>query len=302
MDVDETAKAIKDMRIRGAGRIARACASALYDFADSYEGTDRERLLEDLEKAKRKLIASRPTAVSLYNGVTASVKGAEKGADTEEIISIVKGHAEEFIENSRDAVKSIAELGSSIIRDGDVLMTHCNSSAAVAVIKEAHRQGKKIKVFATETRPWRQGLITVRELYDVGIDVTLIVDSAARLVMEGVNKVFVGADTVTAQGTLINKVGTSQLALAAHERNIPFYACAETYKFSPLTLKGDNVRIEVRNTDEVARPGEVPEGVKIYNPVFDRTPGELITYYITESGMISPSSAKETITELFEEE
>lgn len=302
MDVDGTAKAIKNMKIRGAGRIARACASALYDFADTYEGTDRKHFLEDLEEAKKKLIASRPTAVSLYNGVMASVKGVEKGEDVEEMISIIKGHAEEFMENSCDAVKSIAELGSSIIRDGDVIMTHCNSSAAVAVLKEAHDQGKNIKVFATETRPWRQGLITVRELYDAGIDVTLIVDSAARLVMEGVDKVFVGADTVTAQGTLINKVGTSQLALAAHEKGIPFYACAETYKFSPLTLKGDNVRIEVRNTDEIARPGEIPEGVKIYNPVFDRTPGNLITYYITELGMISPSSAKETITELFEEE
>ncbi len=302
MDVEETAKAIKDMRIRGAGRIARACASALYEFADTYKGDDRETLMHDIEDAKETLIASRPTAVSLYNGVMASLKGIDKETDVDAILSTIKGRAEEFIDNSYEAVNSIAELGSSIIRDGDVIMTHCNSSAVISTLKRAHEQGKNIKVFATETRPWRQGLITSRELADAGIDVTLIVDSAACLMMDNVNKVFVGADTVTAQGTLVNKVGTSQLALTAHEKGIPFYACAETYKFSPLTLNGDDVRIEVRDIREIAKEGEVPDTVKIYNPVFDRTLGRYITYYITELGMISPSSARETIVELFNED
>ena len=302
MDVEGTAKAIKDMSIRGAGRIARACASALYEFADTYEGDDRDALLRDIEDAKETLIASRPTAVSLYNGVMASLKGVEKGEDVEDILSMIKGHAEEFIDNSHEAVDSIAELGASIIRDGDAILTHCNSSAVISTLKEAHAQGKNIKVFATETRPWRQGLITARELAEAGIDVTLIVDSAACLVMDNVDKVFVGADTVTAQGTLINKVGTSQLAIVAHEKGIPFYACAETYKFSPLTLDGDDVEIEERDIREVAREVDVPDTVKIYNPVFDRTVGEYITYYITELGMIAPSSARETIIELFSED
>ena len=115
MDVEETAKAIKDMRIRGAGRIARACASALYEFADTYKGDDRETLMHDIEDAKETLIESRPTAVSLYNGVMASLKGIDKETDVDAILSTIKGRAEEFIDNSYEAVNSIAELGSSII-------------------------------------------------------------------------------------------------------------------------------------------------------------------------------------------
>jgi len=299
MTVEETAVSIRNMSIRGAGKIARACASALYELAESYEGDDPEELFEMLEDGKETLLASRPTAVSLYNGVMYSLKGVGKWMDAEEMRKSVMDNADEFIENSLQAVQKIGELGADIIDDGDVLMTHCNSSAAVSVIKTAHQQGKRIKVYATETRPWRQGLITSRELAEAGVDVTLIVDSAVRLVMEDVDKVFVGADTVTAQGTLFNKVGTSQLALAAKELDVPFYVCSETYKFSPLSLNGDNVRIELRDTEEVVKDGDLPKSVKIYNPVFDRTPAKYIDTYITEKGGISPYKARDLIIEQF---
>ena len=299
MTIEETATAIKDMSIRGAGKIARACASALYELAESYDGDDPEEFMEMLEDAKNDLIASRPTAVSLYNGVMYSLKGIGKWMDVEEMRREVMNNADEFIKDSIQAVKTIGELGAEIVDDGDVIMTHCNSSAALSVIKEAHVQGKNIKVYATETRPWRQGLITVRQLAEAGVDVTLIVDSAVRLVMEDVDKVFVGADTVTAQGTLFNKVGTSQLALAANELDVPFYVCTESYKFSPMSLNGDNVRIEVRETAEIVKEGEVPKEVKIYNPVFDRTPAKYIDTIITEKGGISPYKARDFIIEQF---
>ena len=295
--VDVTARKISDMSIRGAGRIARAGASAIGDFARNYEGRSLEGFLADLDKAADTLVSSRPTAVSLWNGVHSAVKGARECASLEEAMEKVSGNADRFVEGSSKAVERIARIGAKRIKDGDTILTHCNSSAALGVIKEAHRQGKSLKVYATESRPWRQGILTVTDLANSGIDVTLVVDSAVRSVMKRIDKVFVGADTITSDGVLINKIGTSQLALAAHERRVPFYVCAETYKFSPMTLYGDMVVIEERDISEVVKPGEVPDSVKIFNPVFDSTPGRYIDALITEVGMISPGSVYGVMTE-----
>ena len=290
MSVEETAASIKDMTIRGAGKIARAGAAAMSDFAASYSGNDVDSFLSDMEKAMKALLDSRPTAVSLWNGVHATIKGVEDCRDVGEMIALIQDNARTFIDNSNNAVKFIGEIGAKRIKDGDVIMTHCNSSAALSVIKTAFRQGKDIKVYATESRPWRQGILTVTDLAKEGVDITLIIDSAVRSVMKKVNEVFVGADTITSHGALINKVGTSQLALAANESRARFYVCSETYKFSPMTLFGDMVTIEERDIEEVVRPGEVPSSVKIFNPVFDSTPAKYIDAIITELGMMSPGS------------
>ena len=260
------------------------------DFAGGYKGNDRATFLSDMERAKNILLESRPTAVSLWNGVHASIKGVEEQKDVGEMISLIQSNAATFIENSNNAVRFIGEIGAKRVRDGDVIMTHCNSSVALSVIKTAFRQGKDIKVYATESRPWRQGILTVTDLAKEGIDTTLIIDSAVRSVMKKVNEVFVGADTITSHGALINKVGTSQLALAAHEARVQFYVCSETYKFSPLTLFGDRVTIEERDISEVVKEGEIPASVKVFNPVFDSTPAKYIDAIITELGMMSPGS------------
>lgn len=288
--VAETAEKIRTMEIRGAGRIARAGAQALGDFAVSYDGETLDGFLSDLSDAKRTLLDSRPTAVSLWNGVHATVRGAQDASTLEDAKDLVVRNAAEFCRRSEMAVEEIARIGARRIQDGDTILTHCNSSAALGTIIEAHRQGKRIKVYATESRPWRQGILTVNALADAGVDVTLIIDSAVRAVMKKVDKVFVGADTITSQGALINKVGTSQLALAAHEARVQLYVCAETYKFSPMTLFGDTVTIEERDVSEVVRPGEVRDSVKILNPVFDSTPAAYIDAIITELGMMSPGS------------
>lgn len=288
--VAETAEKIRTMEIRGAGRIARAGAQALGDFAVSYDGETLDGFLSDLSDAKRTLLDSRPTAVSLWNGVHATVRGAQDASTLEDAKDLVVRNAAEFCRRSEMAAEEIARIGARRIQDGDTILTHCNSSAALGTIIEAHRQGKRIKVYATESRPWRQGILTVNALADAGVDVTLIIDSAVRAVMMKVDKVFVGADTITSQGALINKVGTSQLALAAHEARVQLYVCAETYKFSPMTLFGDTVTIEERDVSEVVRPGEVRDSVKIFNPVFDSTPAAYIDAIITELGMMSPGS------------
>lgn len=296
MDVDRTADAIKTMEIRGAGRIARAGASALSYFAENYEGTDVTEFLKDLSAAKETILASRPTAVSLWNGVHTTVRGAESCQSVEEAKKLITENAARFNRSSEDAVRSIGEIGAKRIQDGDVILTHCNSSAALSVIKTAFRQGKKFKVYATESRPWRQGILTVNELAKEGIDVTLIIDSAVRSVMKYVTKIFVGADTITSHGTLVNKVGTSQIAVMANESRVQFYVCSETYKFSPMTLFGDMVTIEERDHEEVIGNAKLESGVKIFNPVFDSTPSKYIDAIITEVGMISPGSVYHVMT------
>jgi ribose 1,5-bisphosphate isomerase len=288
--VVSTAQDIRDMRIRGAGRIARSAAGALGDFAERYAGNDIAAFRADLDSAAKTLLGSRPTAVSLRNGVMAAIKGSDSAETVQEAKELIIGNSKDFIRRSEAAVRDIALIGAKRIEDGDVVMTHCNSSVAIGVLAEAHRQGKDFRVYATESRPWRQGILTVKDLAKEGIDTTMIIDSAVRLVMKKVDKVFVGADTITSQGALVNKIGTSQIALAANEARAQFYVCSETYKFSPLTVAGDLVRIEEREVSEVVKPGEIPDSVKVYNPVFDVTPPQYISGIITELGLISPGS------------
>ncbi len=300
--INQTAESIKSMKIRGAGKIARAGAEALAEFAKLYSGNNLESFYKELDGVKAVLLESRPTAVSLWNGVHASVKGVDLVSSVDEARELIISNAGIFVKRSNEAVKIIGEIGAKRIQNGDVVMTHCNSSAALGVIKTAHEQGKVFKVYATESRPWRQGILTVTDLAKSGVDVTLIIDSAVRSVMKKTDKVFVGADTITSHGALVNKVGTSQVALAAHEARVQFYVCSETYKFSPMTLFGDMVTIEERGIEEIIRPGEVPDAVKVFNPVFDSTPSAYIDAIVTELGMMSPGSVYDTMVRQLGEE
>ncbi|HLE47172.1 MAG TPA: ribose 1,5-bisphosphate isomerase, partial [Candidatus Thermoplasmatota archaeon] len=146
--------------------------------------------------------------------------------------------------------------------------------------------------FSTETRPFRQGLITSRMLHEAGVDVTLIVDSAALHVLdtENVAAVVIGADAIDAEGALYNKIGTRLITLAAKSLKVPVYVCAETYKFSPYSLSGETIEIEERASTEIVDPKELP-GVRVHNPVFDRTPPDQITKFVTERGLVGPRAA-----------
>jgi ribose 1,5-bisphosphate isomerase len=288
--------------VRGAAEIARQAARALCEEARGYDGDDVAGLRQKLSAARDTLLASRPTAISLWNGVQFVLKGMNHHNDGEELRRMVIGNAKTFIKRSEEAVSLIGRNGANRLKDGDLVMTHCNSQAALGVITTAHRQGKRIKAYATESRPWRQGILTANQLSAAGVDVTLIIDSAVRHVMKDMDAVVVGADTIASNGAVINKIGTSQLALAAHEARVPFYVCAETFKFSPRTMMGEMVEIEERDSLEVVKPGEVPSAVRVFNPVFDATPPEYIDSIITEIGVVPPYAAYEIIVREFGQE
>ena len=297
MELDETARKIESMEIRGAAKIARSSAEALKDVVVGFNGADIKDLRITLKKAGERLIATRPTAVSLRNSVYIVLRGLEKVDDLDILKSKIISQAESFIESSNIALERISEFGSNRIKPDSIILTHCNSTAAVSTIIMAHSEGKNITVYATESRPKKQGYITVRQLAEANVPVTLIVDSAVRHIMPKVDIVVVGADTVASNGAVINKIGTSQIALCAHEARVPVMVCAETFKFSHETLAGELVQIEERDENEIVKPEEFP-GVRIFNPVFDTTPPEYIDVIVTEEGVISPHAAYEIIKEM----
>ncbi len=299
----EIADGIKTMRIRGAGKIARAAAEALKIAAETYRGPrDPGEFRKYMERIAELIISTRPTAVSLPNAVYYVMYALERtSGGVDELIHAVTSRAEEFIKNSLEAVKRIGEIGARRIKSGATVLTHCHSTAAVSVIKTAYEMGKIEKVYSTETRPFYQGRITTRQLLEAGVPVIQIPDSSVRYIMHEVDQVVVGADTITSNGAVVNKIGTSQIALAAHEARVRVFVAAETYKFSPMTVIGELVPIEFRPETEV-----VPEewirkhpNVKVLNPAFDVTPPEYIDAIITEEGVIPPQAAILVLIEKF---
>jgi ribose 1,5-bisphosphate isomerase len=304
-EASRIAEDIRSMRIRGAGLIARSAVQALQIVAEDSSAKDTQAFIDELTEAARILLQTRPTAVSLPNGIRYVMHrinlARSRDYSVEEMRAVALAATREFIENAKTAVQRIGEIGARRIVDGDVLLTHCNSSAATEVMKTAWKDGRKFKVLVTETRPRFQGHITARELSEAGIPVTLILDDAVRYFMQDVDKVIVGADAVTANGALVNKIGTSMVALAAHEARVRVFVAAETYKFSPETMIGELVEIEERSSAEVISQEQQRRigSIKVLNPSFDVTPAEYIDLIITERGIIPPLGAILILEEVF---
>jgi len=296
-EVEGVAEAIEGMRIRGAPAIGVAAALGLYLTALRNAKAPREQVLKELEKSTKRLLETRPTAVNLswaVERVMGKARGAENSAEAavKEALSIYH----EDLEVNR----KIGENGAELIEDGDVVLTHCNAGAlatsgfgtALGVIKAAVSQGKKVRVFADETRPLLQGArLTSFELVSEGIPVAVIVDGAAAHVMKehSVTKVIVGADRIAANGDTANKIGTYGLAILAKEHRIPFYVAAPVSTIDCSIESGDKIPIETRDRKEVEffnRERVVDADAGIFNPAFDVTPARYIRAIITEGGII----------------
>jgi len=304
--VAEIAQDIKTMKIRGAGKIARAAVGALKINAEVSKAETINDFMDEMDFIAKSLLQTRPTAVSLPNGIRFVIGKLIQAKSVVSSVNDLRKHAisaaDEFIENSRMAVQRIGEFGAKRIKDGDVILTHCHSSAVVAIIEKAWEQGKKVRVYSTETRPRFQGRITAKTLGQAGIPVTIIVDSAARRFMNEVDKVIVGADAIAANGAVVNKIGTSMVALAAHEAGALFFVAAETYKFSPETMVGELIVLEERASSEVISPERLKtmKNVSVRNPSFDITPAEYIDLIITEKGIIPPQGAISILQEIYD--
>ena len=293
-------KAIKNMEIRGAPAIGAAAAYALALAAIRSRAKTQKELLKEVYVVAEKLKSTRPTAINLFWAVDRVLKVAEKtGLSVDKIVTSIVNEAMKIAEEDVKTNKLIGKYGVRLIEDGDNILTHCNTGSlatvdygtALGIIRAAVREGKKIHVYVTETRPKLQGArLTALELKYENIPVTVICDSMVGYIMQKrqVNKIFVGADRILRTGHVINKIGTYSIAVLAKYHNIPFYVAAPTSTFD-LKRTLDQVEIEERPPEEVIFYGNervVPEGVNVINPAFDITPPALIKAIITEKGVL----------------
>ncbi|MFB3096790.1 MAG: S-methyl-5-thioribose-1-phosphate isomerase [Nitrosopumilaceae archaeon] len=310
-DYNDVARAIKTLVVRGAPAIGVSGAFGMALAALQSKATTNEELIEDLEKAKKVLFETRPTAVNLAWGLERIMEVARKGNDVSEIKDSIIQTAKKMADKDVETNMKIGKYGVELFDNNDTVMTHCNAGAlatvaygtALGVIRAIKESGKHVKVLATETRPVMQGSrLTAFELKHDGIDVSLIPDTAVGYAMakDLVKKVIVGADRILRTGHVFNKIGTYQIALLAKEHGIPFYVAAPLSTFD-MKSEPDDVIIEQREASEVTGVGDkktAPDNIDVLNPAFDMTPPELVTGIITEAGVARPPY-EESIQKLF---
>ncbi len=306
--VAETAADIAAMRTRGAATIADAVAEALATQARVSEADGVEAFRAELRAAAQRLYETRPTAVSLPNALRYVLRGID-GETVTALRTATIDRAEQFQADLAQAQSRLGEIGANRLRDGDVVMTHCHSTDALACIESALADGKAIEAIVKETRPRKQGHITASDLREWGVPVTLIVDNAARRYLDDADHVLVGADAITADGSVINKIGTSGLAVMARERGVPVMVAAQTIKLHPDTMTGHSVEIELRDEREVLTESESVEILggeddpefSVANPAFDVTPPRHVDAIVTEHGQFPPESIVTLMRDLFGE-
>ena len=299
--VDQMCEAIKVLRVRGAPLLGAAAAFGIALAAYHSKAESKEKLLAELETVASAIKQTRPTAVNLFWAADRVLSKARSfQGKTEELKAFVVAEAQKIADEDAAQNHAIGKNGAVLIKDGATILTHCNAGelatveygTALAPIRSAWEQGKKLKVIADETRPLLQGArLTAYELMREGIPVTLITDNMAAYVMSKglVNLVIVGADRIV-QDAVFNKIGTYGVAVLAKEHKVPFYVAAPKSTFD-LTHKAAEVVIEERKPEEVTHIGGkqiAPTGVKVLNPAFDATPLKYVSGIICESQIYYP--------------
>jgi ribose 1,5-bisphosphate isomerase len=293
--IKETTEKIKTLQIQGARNVAVAAVKAIQDLSENTKSKNKAQFLDELKEAQNILAKSRETEPLMRNALNFIITKS-KDSKTEKVAELKKllvSNAENFLADLDKSRERTAEIGSKRIRNNSTVFTHCHSSTVTRLLAKAKKEGKNFRVICTETRPAFQGHITARELIDLGIETTFIVDSAARTFINEVDIVLVGADAITSEGNVVNKIGTGGIAVLANEARKPFYVVSELLKFDPETLSGDYEKIEQRSPDEVW--SEAPKTLNVHNPAFDVTPNRYLNGLICEEGIIAPQLVVEFI-------
>ena len=302
---EEMVEAIQSLRVRGAPAIGICAGYCLAALAQQRKGLPPDRFRAELHRLSARLNASRPTAVNLSRALGRLGRRAHAMGDAAPA-AVAAALREEAIAIHQEDVamcRAISEHGLTLLRDGDGVLTHCNAGplatsqygTALGPLLLGTERGMRFRVFADETRPLLQGArLTAYELHQAGVDVTLICDNMASIVMKNgwVDACFVGCDRVAANGDAANKIGTSGVAILAKHYGIPFYVLGPTSTIDLDCPTGDDIQIELRDPEEIkskfyARP-MAPAGVKCYNPAFDVTDHTLISGIVTERGICRP--------------
>ena len=305
-DVKTLFEAIKTLVVRGAPAIGVSAAYGLVLALQKLSADESiEKSLEALNNAREYLASSRPTAVNLFWALDRVWRAASSVETLQQLREIVLREANAIYDEDVEMCRRIGRHGEKFIKDDAGILTHCNAGAlatagqgtALSPMFEAHKNGKKFKVYADETRPLLQGArLTAWELKQAGIDVTVICDNMAGWLMKQgkINAIITGADRIAANGDTANKIGTYSLSILSREHNVPFYIAAPSSTFDLNIKSGAEIPIEQRSADEVTSFGErrtAPGDVDIYNPAFDITQAQDITAIITERGVLENPNA-----------
>src|SRR5262245_54693746 len=306
-NVESVWEAIRSLRVRGAPAIGIAAAYGVCVGLQGAAGRSSDDFFARLEEVTQYLATSRPTAVNLFWALERMKSAGEvlRGVSPpREIAARLLAEARAIEEEDRQMCRAIGHHGARLLADGQGVLTHCNAGGlatadygtALAVFFAAHEAGKKLHVYADETRPLLQGArLTAWELLQRGIETTLICDSMAAQVMgEGrIQAVVVGADRIAANGDTANKIGTYGVAILAAHHHVPFYVAAPSSTFDLAIASGSEIPIEQRDGREITHGfgrQTAPIGMKVYNPAFDVTPARLIRAIVCEKGVIDPVS------------
>lgn len=308
-DFKSVAEAIRGMVIRGAPAIGVAAAMGIALGARDIIADTFESYFRQLENICEAMAKTRPTAVNLFWAIKRMKRVAEANREKglAAISDILREEAIRIELEDLSICKAIGRHGARLVKEGVSILTHCNAGGlatagygtALGVIRAAHEEGKNIRVFADETRPWLQGSrLTAWELMKEGIPVTLIADNMAGWLMKKgeIGMCVVGADRIAANGDTANKIGTYSVAVLAKENNIPFYVAAPTSTLDLTKETGDEIPIEERHALEMTHLQGVPiapAGISVRNPAFDVTPGRYISGIITEKGVVTGDYARQ---------
>ena len=315
----EVADGIRDMVVRGAPAIGVSAAYGIALGVKNFVGTNAADLEEELDYICDVMSKTRPTAVNLFWAIDRMKRTFQKakaeGKSISEIKQILIQDAKDIHEEDIESQRLIAKFGGELLENDSTVLTHCNAGAlatggvwgtALGVIRGAIDQGKKVSVYADETRPYLQGArLTAWELLQDDIPVTLITDNMSGHVMKKgmIHAVVVGSDRIAANGDIANKIGTYMVAVLARRHNIPFYVAAPLSTVDLNCPTGEEIPIEERNIREITHVQDIqlaPEGIDVSNYAFDVTPNDLVTAIITEKG-VARAPFTESLKKMFEE-
>ncbi|MHA1670468.1 MAG: translation initiation factor eIF-2B [Promethearchaeota archaeon] len=299
---------ISSLEIQGASNVAISAIHFLSQYAQRIDCGDMEKCIKKLQEAKRLLERTRVTEPAMRNGlnyIMNKIIKSKNELDVKEIPAMIETLKNEYKIMFQTSKKKIAEIGARRIPDIEsdddfIVMTHCHSSAVSAILLEAKKQGKdNFKVINTETQPRLQGRKTANKLLSAGIEVIHVVDSAMRWAVNHfkVDVIIVGADSITSEGTVLNKIGTRLLALVAHEEHAPFYVASQLLKYNPDTNLGILEKIEMRDPKEIW--DNKHEKLTILNPAFETISRRYIDGLITEAGIFASSHIHNYFVKLY---
>ncbi|MCL2135390.1 MAG: S-methyl-5-thioribose-1-phosphate isomerase [Candidatus Bathyarchaeota archaeon] len=297
--VKYVAEKISTLEVKGARNATIAAIHALQMLAKQTTAENKHSLLNELTQAQQLLFNTRETEPLMRNAICYLIKQIQKSSDKKisELCTLLVTKADKFLNDLDISRELTAEIGATKIKNNMTIFTHCNSSTVTQMLIKAKQADKNFKVICTETRPAFQGRNTASELIKHNIETTIIVDSASQVFIPKTDFIVVGADAITPNGDIVNKIGTNGLAVLAHEAQKPFYVVSELLKFDPTTFYSELEGVEQRSPAEVWQ--DAPNGINVRNPAFDVTPHKYIHNLICEKGIIQPQDVNKIVQQYY---